>query len=143
MWAPNARRVSVVGDFNYWDGRRHPMRFRPEYGIWEIFIPHASENQCYKFELIDIQGKLSLKADPYAFESEMRPKTASVIRGLPQSIEMTTERRNRNAFDAPISIYEVHLASWRRHKEDGLWLSYNELAQQLIPLCKSDGFYPY
>ncbi|KAE9787578.1 1,4-alpha-glucan branching enzyme, partial [Escherichia coli] len=91
LWAPNARRVSVVGQFNYWDGRRHPMRFRKESGIWELFIPGAHNGQLYKFELIDANGNLRIKADPYAFESQMRPDTASMICGLPEKTTLTPE----------------------------------------------------
>ncbi|SUB14613.1 1,4-alpha-glucan branching enzyme GlgB [Pantoea agglomerans] len=109
VWAPNARRVSVVGDFNFWDGRRHPMRLRQELGIWELFVPGAVNGQLYKYEIIDANGELRIKADPYAFEAQMRPQTASMICGLPEPVEMKAERKAANAFDAPISIYEVHL----------------------------------
>ncbi|STU55372.1 1,4-alpha-glucan (glycogen) branching enzyme [Klebsiella pneumoniae subsp. ozaenae] len=95
VWAPNARRVSVVGQFNYWDGRRHPMRFRKESGIWELFVPGAHNGQLYKFELIDAHGNLRVKADPYAFESQMRPESASLICDLrPKwNSQRTAERR--------------------------------------------------
>ncbi len=108
VWAPNARRVSVVGQFNYWDGRRHPMRLRKESGIWELFIPGAHNGQLYKYEMIDANGNLRLKSDPYAFEAQMRPETASLICGLPEKVVQTEERKKANQFDAPISIYEVH-----------------------------------
>ncbi|RWR02415.1 glycogen branching protein [[Pantoea] beijingensis] len=140
LWAPNAQRVSVVGEFNYWDGRRHPMRFRRESGVWELFVPAARHGQLYKFEIIDAFGQLRLKADPYAFEAQMRPETASMICGIPEKVEMAAERKAANAFDAPISIYEVHLGSWRRHTDDNYWLSYHELAEQLIPYVKEMGF---
>ncbi|MFH8135886.1 1,4-alpha-glucan branching enzyme [Pantoea osteomyelitidis] len=140
VWAPNAQRVSVVGDFNYWDGRRHPMRFRAEMGIWELFVPGAFNGQLYKFEIVDNSGKLRIKADPFAFEAQMRPQTASMICGLPNKVEMRAERKAANAFDAPISIYEVHLGSWRRHTDNNFWLSYKELAEQLIPYVKEMGF---
>ncbi|MFD1800848.1 1,4-alpha-glucan branching enzyme [Mixta tenebrionis] len=140
VWAPNARRVSVVGDFNYWDGRRHPMRFRREIGVWELFVPAARTGQLYKYEIIDNQGQLRLKADPFAFESQMRPDSASVICGLPEKVAMRPERKAANAFDAPVSIYEVHLGSWRRHSENNFWLSYKELEEQLIPYVKEMGF---
>lgn len=110
VWAPNARRVSVVGQFNYWDGRRHPMRLRKESGIWEPFIPGAHNGQLYKYEMIDANGNLRLKSDPYAFEAQMRPETASLICGLPEKVVQTEERKKANQFDAPISIYEVQLA---------------------------------
>ncbi|MDU4092697.1 MAG: 1,4-alpha-glucan branching enzyme [Pantoea sp.] len=140
VWAPNARRVSVVGDFNYWDGRRHPMRFRREIGIWELFVPAARNGQLYKFEIIDNKGNLRLKSDPFAFESQMRPDSASVICGLPGKVEMREDRKAANAFDAPISVYEVHLGSWRRHTDNNFWLSYKELEEQLIPYVKEMGF---
>ncbi|EOU3784083.1 1,4-alpha-glucan branching enzyme, partial [Escherichia coli] len=93
VWAPNAHRVSVVGEFNFWDGRRHPMRIRQESGIWELFIPGVHAGQLYKFELIDANGKTVLKADPYAFEAQMRPDTASLITQLPPKVP-TDEKRS-------------------------------------------------
>ena len=89
VWAPNAKRVSLVGDFNYWDGRRHPMRFHLKSGVWELFLPKASLGQLYKFELIDCHGNLRLKADPFAFSSQLRPDTASQVSALPNVVEMT------------------------------------------------------
>lgn len=139
IWAPSARRVALVGDFNQWDSRRHPMRFRPEKGIWVLFIPHAALHQRYKFAIIDIDGKPQLKADPYAFAAELRPKTAAVICGLPDVVDMSVACRQRNALDAPIAIYEVHLGSWRR-QPNGDWLTYSALAQHLIPYVKTMGF---
>lgn len=140
VWAPNAKRVSLVGDFNYWDGRRHPMRFHPASGIWELFLPKASLGQRYKFELIDCYGNLRLKADPYAFSSELRPDTASEISMLPDVVEMTEERRKANQRNQPISIYEVHLGSWRRNLENNFWLDYDQIADELIPYVKHMGF---
>ncbi|NDJ55980.1 1,4-alpha-glucan branching enzyme [Enterobacteriaceae bacterium 4M9] len=140
VWAPNARRVSVVGQFNYWDGRRHPMRLLRESGIWELFIPAAWPGQLYKFEMIDAHGELRMKADPYAFEAQMRPDTASLICDLPDKVALCAQRQRANQLDAPISIYEVHLGSWRRHSDNNFWLSYQELAEQLIPYVKDMGF---
>lgn len=140
VWAPNARRVSVVGEFNFWDGRRHPMRLRQENGIWELFIPGVANGQLYKFEIIDANGQLRIKADPYAFEAQMRPQTASVICSLPEKVPANQQRAKASQFDAPISIYEVHLASWRRHTDNHFWLSYQELAEQLIDYVKEMGF---
>lgn len=140
LWAPNAKRVSVVGDFNYWDGRRHPMRFHQKSGVWELFLPKASLGQLYKFELIDCHGQLRLKADPYAFCSQLRPDTASQISMLPATVEMTEKRRKANQFDQPISIYEVHLGSWRRNLENNFWLDYDQIADELIPYVKEMGF---
>lgn len=140
VWAPNAQRISVVGEFNFWDGRRHPMRLRREIGIWELFIPGATQGQLYKFEIIDHHGQLRLKADPYAFEAQMRPQTASMICGIPEKTTLSPERQRANGFDAPISIYEVHLGSWRRHTDNHFWLSYKDLAEQLVPYAKEMGF---
>lgn len=140
LWAPNAKRVSVVGDFNYWDGRRHPMRFHPSSGIWELFLPKVSLGQNYKFELLDCNDHLRLKADPYAFSSQLRPDTASQINALPECVEMTERRRKANQADQPISIYEVHLGSWRRNLENNFWLDYDQIADELIPYVKDMGF---
>ncbi|WP_159567448.1 1,4-alpha-glucan branching protein GlgB [Budvicia diplopodorum] len=140
VWAPNALRVSVVGEFNFWDGRRHPMRLRKESGIWELFIPHVQVGQLYKYEVINSHGQPVLKADPYAFAAEMRPNTASRICQLPPRVPVSDKRRQANGFSAPMSIYEVHLGSWRRHRDDNGWLSYKELAEQLIPYVKYMGF---
>src|SRR3954469_5050047 len=128
--APNARRVAVVGDFNFWDGRRHPMRVRGN-GYWELFIPHAKAGDHYKFDIIGPQGEhLPLKSDPMAFAAEVRPNTASIV------VDETPLPRPRpaphdiNKLSSPVSIYEVHLGSWRR-KDNNQWLSYRELAEQL------------
>ena len=139
VWAPNARRVSVVGSFNQWDGRRHPMRFRRECGVWEIFLPDVAQGDLYKFEILGAQGQIAVKADPFAFHAQLRPDTASVVYPLPPRLPMRADRAAANAFDKPISIYEVHLGSWR--KADGWrWLSYRELADTLVPYAKEMGF---
>ncbi|TAH13251.1 MAG: 1,4-alpha-glucan branching protein GlgB [Curvibacter sp.] len=139
VWAPNARRVSVVGSFNQWDGRRHPMRFRRECGVWEIFIPEVAQGDLYKFEILGAQGQIAVKADPFAFHAQLRPDTASVVYPLPPRLPMRADRAAANAFDQPISIYEVHLGSWR--KVDGWrWLCYRELAETLVPYAKEMGF---
>ncbi len=140
VWAPNARRVAVVGDFNFWDGRRHPMRLHRENGIWELFLPNVHAGQLYKYEIIDHQGNVRLKADPYAFETQLRPETASVICPVPERTENPPARQLANKINAPIAIYEVHLGSWRRHTENNGWLSYRELAEQLVPYVKGMGF---
>jgi len=142
VWAPNAARVSVVGPFNQWDGRRHPMRLRHECGIWEIFIPGVAAGVPYKYELRTPAGRvLPLKADPYALQAELRPATASIVAPLPPMVPPSAERRRANALDAPISIYEVHLGSWRRKPEEGnRWLSWDELADQLVPYASAQGF---
>jgi len=140
VWAPNAQRISVVGEFNFWDGRRHPMRQRRENGIWELFIPAVSEGQLYKFEIIDCHGNVSLRADPYAFEAQMRPETASCVRKLPDIVPFSQTRKEANALNQPVSVYEVHLGSWRRHTDDNFWLSYGELAEQLVSYARWMGF---
>ena len=139
VWAPQAQRVSVVGDFNAWDGRRHAMRRHPACGVWEIFVPHAGEGDRYKFELLGADGVLRLKADPFANRAELRPATASIVQRLPAGVASSDERRRANALDAPISCYEVHVGSWRQ-REDGSWLSWRELAEQLVPYARDLGF---
>ena len=142
VWAPNASRVSVVGDFNLWDGRRHPMRLRRECGVWELFIPGLAEGARYKFELLDRAGHLlPQKADPNARRAELRPATASVVAALPALVPPSPQRQVANALDAPISIYEVHAGSWRRKPEDGnRWLNWDELAATLVPYARDMGF---
>ena len=146
VWAPSAERVSVVGDFNGWDGRRHPMRNRIECGVWELFIPGLQPGDVYKFEIKGADGVLlPLKADPFAFAAEQPPRTASVVRGV-QDIAWTDQdwmsvRATANARDAPISIYECQLGSWMRvPDEGGRYLSYRELAERLVPYVKDMGF---
>ncbi|MDI2113837.1 1,4-alpha-glucan branching protein GlgB [Commensalibacter nepenthis] len=140
VWAPNAKRVSVIGDFNCWDGRRHPMRLRPESGFWEIFIPDLFKGQLYKYEILTPKNEILFKSDPYSFLNQLRPETASIIYPLP-SIQIHTERqRKANQLNQPISIYEVHLGSWMRHSDTNDWLSYKELADKLIPYVKKMGF---
>jgi len=139
VWAPAARRVSVVGSFNNWDGRRHMMRLRHECGVWEIFVPQVGEGDLYKFEILGCDGELRIKSDPFAFRAEMRPQTASVVQRLMPGLASDDARRRANALDAPISIYEVHPGSWRRNAR-GEWLSYRELAEQLVPYVRDMGF---
>ncbi|MDB5541294.1 MAG: 1,4-alpha-glucan (glycogen) branching enzyme GH3-type, partial [Devosia sp.] len=144
VWAPNARRVSVVGPFNDWDGRRHPMRVRINTGVWEVFIPNVGPGEVYKFEIVGPDGKLRpLKADPYARQSELRPKTASVVAD-PRPFVWTddkymAERARTDWRRKPVSIYEVHLGSWRR-RADGSFMSYEQLAEQLVPYAADSGF---
>lgn len=140
VWAPNAQRVSVIGEFNNWDGRRHVMRFHRDNGIWDIFIPVVKLNALYKFEIRDANGNVREKADPYAFGAELRPTTASIVRGLPDEVEEPAFRARANAIDAPISIYEVHLGSWKRNPENNFWLTYEELAKELVAYVKDMGF---
>jgi len=146
VWAPNARRVSVVGDFNDWDGRRYPMRLRQGAGIWEIFIPGLEPDHVYKYEILGAGGTLlPLKADPYAERAERPPATATVV--APPSrhgwndTEWIETRWRRNDRHAPISIYEAHLGSWRRNAAEGhRYLTYRELAEQLVPYVRDMGF---
>ena len=146
VWAPNAMRVSVVGDFNSWDGRMHPMRNRGPSGVWELFVPGLSEGAIYKYEIRPMSSDLPiLKSDPYAFRSELRPHTGSIVARLDRHAWNDAgwmEYRAKNDWlSAPVSIYEVHLGSWRRVVEDGnRWLSYTELAEQLIPYLKRMGY---
>ncbi len=142
VWAPNASRVSVVGDFNMWDGRRHPMRLRRECGVWELFMPGIHQGARYKFELCSGSGHLlPQRADPYALQSELRPATASIVGHLPAPQPASLERQQANALDAPVSIYEVHLGSWRRVTEDNnRWLTWDELADTLVPYVQDMGF---
>jgi 1,4-alpha-glucan branching enzyme len=142
VWAPNALRVSVVGDFNAWDGRRHPMRQRRECGVWEIFLPGVAAGARYKYELLAADGRLlPQKADPCARRAELRPATASVVAPLPQRVPPSAVRQRANALDAPISIYEVHLGSWRRKPEEGnRCLNWDELADTLPAYAVDMGF---
>jgi 1,4-alpha-glucan branching enzyme len=137
--APNAQRVSVVGDFNFWNPRRHPMRVRG-LGYWELFIPHAMAGDRYKFDIVSRQGQhLPLKSDPLAFATEMRPSTASIVFDEEALPRPSPAPPDVNARRAPISIYEVHLGSWRR-KGNNEWLTYRELAEQLPPYVRELGF---
>jgi 1,4-alpha-glucan branching enzyme len=146
VWAPDARRVSVVGDFNAWDGRRYPMRLRHAAGVWEIFIPGLGAGHLYKYEILDADGALlPLKADPHARAAERPPGTASRIaapaRHAWRDAEWVAARWRRNDRHAPISIYEAHLGSWRRKPEEGgRYLTYRELAEQLVPYVRDMGF---
>jgi len=144
LWAPNARRVSIVGDFNHWDGRRCQMRKRFDSGLWEIFIPHLREGAVYKYEIVGHGGELMpLKADPFAFRGELRPSTASIVADTGDftwsDAAFMARRGEGQARRKPMSIYEVHLGSWRRG-EDGGFLTYDEIGDQLIPYVVSLGF---
>jgi len=140
VWAPNASRVSVIGSFNQWDGRRHPMRLRHGFGVWEIFIPQVAEGDLYKFELLDAQGTLlPAKADPYARSAELRPGTASRVAALPEPRPLPDVRVSANRRNAPISVYEVHAASWCAGS-DGDFPDWNTLAERLPAYAASLGF---
>ena len=139
VWAPNARRVSVIGEFNAWDGRRHPMRLRHEAGVWEIFIPHVALGDLYKFEILGAHGELlPQKADPYARAAELRPGTASRVAAMPEIVPLPSTRAQANARHAPMSIYEVHVASWRTSGE--AFPQWDELATSLPSYAAALGF---
>ncbi len=145
VWAPNAARVSVVGDFNAWDGRRHPMRRLGGSGVWEIFLPGVAEGALYKYEILDAHGDLILKADPVGFGSQHPPEKASVVRDIAgygwHDGDWMATRAAAQDRTAPISIYEVHPGSWRRRwDQGGRPLSYKELAQDLVAYVKDMGF---
>src|SRR5882757_7804655 len=144
VWAPNASRVSVVGEFNRWDGRRCQMRRRFDSGLWEIFVPELKVGAVYKFELLDPNGALlPLKADPFGFEAELRPSTASVVADSADfswtDADYMAKRGEGEPRRKPMSIYEVHLGSWRRG-DGGRFLTYDELADQLIPYVAELGY---
>jgi 1,4-alpha-glucan branching enzyme len=144
VWAPNAERVSVVGDFNHWDGRRHPMRVRPGSGVWELFVPDLGPGALYRFEIRNRHsGELLLKSDPYGQRFEARPSTASIVVGAPEHVwQDDAWMAQRAALDwqhAPMSIYEVHLGSWQRGPE-GEFLDYRELAHKLVDYVNDMGF---
>ena len=146
VWAPNADRVSVVGDFNSWDGRLHPMRRLGPTGIWEIFVPGIAEGDRYKFEIrSSLHGELLLKTDPFGFGSEAPPLTASIVTRLDykwNDADWLVDRAGGHAwFDRPMATYEVHLGSWMRVPEEkNRYLTYRELASTLIPYVKSMGY---
>jgi len=143
VWAPNASRVSVIGDFNDWDGRRHCMRLHPANGIWEIFLPGVAAGARYKFEMLDQNGKLlPLKTDPYGNFHEPPPGNASIVYESHydwQDDDWINKRSEVPRLDKPVSIYEVHLGSWRR-ADGGRYLNYRELADQLVDYVKDMGF---
>jgi 1,4-alpha-glucan branching enzyme len=144
VWAPNARRVSVVGDWNDWDGRRHPMRKRADTGVWEIFLPELGAGRAYKYEIVGADGVVQpLKADPFAFASELRPATASLTTGGPTHEWGDADHRAAwskvDPRRVPISIYEVHAGSWQRD-DAGWFLTWDALADRLIPYVVEMGF---
>ncbi|MCP5298105.1 MAG: 1,4-alpha-glucan branching protein GlgB [Chromatiaceae bacterium] len=144
VWAPNAERVSVVGDFNRWDGRRHPMRSRGGSGVWELFIPDLAPGQRYKYELRSrASGEILLKSDPYAQAYEVRPDTASTIAGRTGHAwtdgDWMAQRRTADWQHTAMSVYEVHLGSWQRGN-DGGFLDYRELAHRLVDYVTGLGF---
>ncbi|MEN8134737.1 MAG: 1,4-alpha-glucan branching protein GlgB [Thermodesulfobacteriota bacterium] len=145
VWAPSARRVSVIGDFNTWDGRVHQMRVLDQSGIWELFIPGLEQDEVYKFEMRTKNISTLEKSDPYQLFGELRPKSASVVWNLDgyqwQDSEWLEARQKNNPSDAPMAIYEVHLGSWRKDPGDtSRFLTYRELADYLVPYVQEMGF---
>ena len=158
VWAPNARSLSVVGNFNSWDGRKHQMR-RLDGGVWDLFIPELPVGELYKFEIKNQEGHLYLKSDPYGFQQQVRPDTASIVTDLSyewHDQDWLEQRRHTNPQEQPVSVYEVHLGSWLHEsieqlpaqgtavaasqKPEARFLTYRELAQQLIPYVKELGY---
>ena len=145
VWAPNAKRVSVVGNFNNWDGRTTVMRNHPSCGIWDIFIPGIGQGEIYKYEIKTRENYILVKSDPVAFYSEKRPHTASIVYDITHyqwnDDGWMNYRQEANSFDKPMSIYEVHLGSWRRKGENGSeYLTYREFADYLVPYVSNMGF---
>jgi 1,4-alpha-glucan branching enzyme len=146
VWAPNAKRVSILCDFNRWDGRVHPMNNRGTSGIWELFIPDLKEGETYKYEIkSQYDNQIYIKSDPYAFYSEKPPKSASIVHNIDKyewnDQQWMENRKTTNWLEKPISIYEVHLGSWMRVPEEGnRYLTYRELSEKLIPYVKQMGY---
>ena len=146
VWAPSAKRVSIIGDFNYWDGRVHQMRAINNSGIWELFLPEIGRGEIYKFEILSQQDTLLEKSDPYQFFGELRPKTASIVWGIEdeyiwQDDKWLEHRKNSSLYTNAMSTYEVHLASWQRDPSNPKrFLSYREIAKALVPYVKKMGF---
>jgi 1,4-alpha-glucan branching enzyme len=144
VWAPNATSVSIIGDFNVWDGRRHPMRKHIPSGFWELFVPGIGEDTLYKYR-VKHGDQIFEKADPYGFGAELPPRTASKVVNLERynwaDSEWMTRRLEANKLDAPMSFYEVHLGSWKRPGDDPhRWMTYRELAHELVDYAKEMGF---
>ena len=145
LWAPNAQRVSVIGDFNKWDGRKHQMKLHADSGVWERFIPQIAAGEKYKFEIKTQTGDLYVKTDPYGFYFERPPSSAAIIRDINQHTwgdgEWMQARRGRDPLKLPLLIYEVHLGSWRRVSEENFRpLTYREAAEQLVSYVKEMGY---
>ncbi|MEM7453854.1 MAG: 1,4-alpha-glucan branching protein GlgB [Planctomycetota bacterium] len=145
VWAPNAAGISLVGSFNDWDGRRHPMRKHQGSGIWEIFIPEVGPGATYKFRLTDIHGRKIDKSDPFGFQSELPPRTASIVVDINEYAwsddKWMQKRAQSDSLDQPMSVYEVHLGSWRQDEQhEHGWFNYRELAHQLVDYCKEMNF---
>ncbi len=148
VWAPCAKRVSVVGDFNQWDGRRHQMRELGSSGIWELFIPLVSCGDLYKYEIKTPDDNLIFKADPYAFYAEKRPETASIVMDIDNyswcDDQWMSDREEKDVFNSPMSIYELHLGTWSTDAEPDengdIYINYRIIAERLIPYIKYMGY---
>lgn len=144
VWAPNAARVSIIGDFNAWDGRRHQMRVRGSSGIWELFVPGLAEGTAYKYEIKTRADTLLQKADPHGFFAELRPNTASIVWDINKHVwqddAWLAARRQRDPLKMPLAIYEVHLGSWMRVPENNTYLSYYDLAHKLGDYVVEHGY---
>jgi 1,4-alpha-glucan branching enzyme len=142
VWAPNARSVRLVGAFNSWDGRLHPMRMLGSSGVWELFMPGIGDGALYKFEIVTAEGALVLKVDPYAFATEAPPRTASIVHRSNYTFgddEWMARREAWDPYGSPLSIYEVHLGSWRRTRS-GDPLVYGDMGRLLADYCTEMGF---
>jgi 1,4-alpha-glucan branching enzyme len=143
VWAPNAQRVSIVGDFNFWDGRRHAMQVLGGSGIWELFVPGIDAGTLYKIEIRTHDGRVMLKSDPYGLQMQLRPETASIVNSLDayewHDASWLEQRRHQQAHKSPVNAYEVHPGSWRKHA-DGRYYSWKELVEQLIPYVQDMGY---
>lgn len=144
LWAPNAQSIQLVGDFNQWDGRAHPMRKQVPSGVWELFVPNVQAGMNYKYRVRSLDGRIIDKADPLAFYSEVPPRTASIVHSLSyqwNDASWLVDRALNRILQKPISIYEVHLGSWRKGQGTNHgWLNYRELAHQLVEYCQQMGF---
>ena len=145
VWAPNAKEISVTGGFNFWDKGQHPMLKRVPSGIWELFVPGLEEGEAYKFCVTDAHGNQIEKADPYGTASELPPRTASIVANLDNyqwsDDDWMNKRVVNNGLDQPISVYELHLGSWRQdHDKPNGWMNYRDIAHQLVDYCQEMGF---
>lgn len=145
VWAPNAKAVSLIGNFNQWDSRKNPMRLLGTSGIWELFLPALAEGDQYKFHIIQADGSAVDKADPFARSAELRPQTASILYAEKRykwgDRRWLTARKKSNVLEKPMNVYEVHLGSWMRvPEEENRFLTYTELAERLVPYVKEMGF---
>ena len=145
VWAPNAKGISLVGDFNSWDGRQHPMRKRIPSGVWELFVPGLKAGEIYKYRVTDCQGQQIEKTDPFGFAAEVPPKTASIVADLEvhqwNDGDWLKRRSEGDPLEKPVSVYELHLGSWRKKEgaENG-WMNYRESAHEVVAYCKELGF---